>query len=195
MIEIISVTGEALQPYLPEAARLRMEVFREFPYLYDGTEEYEREYLSTYSRSGRCIIVLAVRDGRVIGVSTGLPLAEADESFRRPFLDSGRDIEGIFYFGESVLALEERGQGIGHRFFDEREKHAVNLGYGVTAFCAVEREDKHPLKPATYRSNDAFWSKRGYIKHPELVAGLEWQQIDRPEAEVRNRLVFWVKGW
>ncbi|RYD80612.1 MAG: N-acetyltransferase [Verrucomicrobiaceae bacterium] len=194
MIEVFSVTGESLQPYLPEAARLRMKVFREYPYLYDGTEEYERAYLATYGASRNAVIVLAVRDGRVVGVSTGLPLAEADEAFQKPFLDAGWDVSGVFYFGESVLAKNERGQGIGHRFFDEREKHAAELGYATTAFCAVERPEDHPLKPAYHRPNDAFWTKRGYRKIPELHAELEWRQVDRGETEVNNRLVFWVKG-
>lgn len=194
MVEIFSATGAALRPYLPEAARLRMEVFREFPYLYDGTEEYERGYLSSYSNSTNGVIVLAIRSGSVIGVSTGLPLAEADPAFQKPFLDTGWDVHSIFYFGESVLAVSERGQGIGHRFFDEREKHAASLGYSVTAFCAVERPADHPLRPQDYRSNDAFWTRRGYQKMPDLHTELEWQQVDQPEQETRNRLVFWLKA-
>jgi len=194
MIEVFNVTGESLQPYLPEAARLRMEVFREYPYLYAGTEEYERGYLATYGASRNAVIVLAVRSGLVVGVSTGLPLADADEAFQIPFLDAGWDVSGMFYFGESVLAKNERGQGIGHRFFDEREKHAAELGYATTAFCAVERPEDHPLKPADHRPNDPFWTKRGYRKIPELHADLEWRQVDSGETEVSNRLVFWVKG-
>jgi GNAT superfamily N-acetyltransferase len=193
MIEVFSVTGESLRPHLAEAARLRIAVFREYPYLYQGTEEYERGYLATYGNSKNAVIVLAVRDGRAVGISTGLPLSEADEAFQKPFLDAGWDISTVFYFGESVLAQEERGQGIGHRFFDEREKHAASLGYAVTAFCAVLRPEDHPLKPADYHTNEAFWMKRGYRKVPELQAELEWQQVDSEGLEVRNRLDFWVR--
>ncbi len=194
MIEVFSVTGESLRPYLQDAARLRIEVFREYPYLYDGTEEYERGYLAAYAQSPASVIVLAVRASRVVGVSTGLPLAEADEAFRKPFLDAGWDISKVFYFGESVLAKEERGQGIGHRFFDERERHAAELGFSTTAFCAVQRPDDHPMKPSDYRSNDAFWTKRGYLQTPELHAELEWKQVDTGDEEVSNRLIFWTKG-
>jgi hypothetical protein len=35
-IRIERCSGAALQPCIPELARLRFEVFREFPYLYDG---------------------------------------------------------------------------------------------------------------------------------------------------------------
>jgi len=35
-IRIKRYSGAALQQYIPELARLRIEVFRDFPYLYDG---------------------------------------------------------------------------------------------------------------------------------------------------------------
>ena len=36
-----------LRPFLKDLARLRMEVFHDFPYLYDGTAEYEEKSLET----------------------------------------------------------------------------------------------------------------------------------------------------
>jgi len=189
MIEIRRLTGAAILPHLSDVARLRIRVFREFPYLYDGSEDYERVYLESYAASPRSVCVLALDDGEVVGASTGLPLEESDEAFRRPFADAGIDEREVFYFGESVLDRAYRGQGIGHRFFDEREAHAAELGFTMTAFCAVERPDDHPLKPADHRSNDAFWTKRGYAIRPDLKARLSWKQVDST-SEVGNVLVF-----
>ena len=42
------LSGPALEPWLDALGALRIRVFREYPYLYDGTLEYEREYLRTY---------------------------------------------------------------------------------------------------------------------------------------------------
>ena len=193
MIEVIRVSGEAIRPYVKEVARLRIEVFSEYPYLYDGSEDYEREYLSVYSASERSVIVLAIRDGQVVGASTGLPLEDADEAFRKPFEDAQMDISRIFYFGESVLRKSERSQGIGHRFFDERETHAREHGFSITTFCAVQRSSDHPMKPDDYRENDAFWIKRGYEKAVGMVAELGWEQIDQPGTETQNYLAFWLK--
>ena len=193
MIEIIRVSGEAIRPYVAEVARLRIEVFREYPYLYEGSEDYEREYLSVYSASERSVIVLAITDGQIIGASTGLPLEDADEAFQKPFWEIQMDIARIFYFGESVLRKSARGQGIGHRFFDEREIHAKEHGFPITTFCAVQRPSDHPMKPEDYRENDAFWKKRGYEKATDLVAELSWEQIDKPGTETRNQLAFWLK--
>ncbi|BCU78800.1 GNAT family acetyltransferase [Luteolibacter sp. LG18] len=178
---------------MKDLASLRISVFREFPYLYDGSEHYESDYLRSYATSSGGVIVLALDGEKVVGVSTGLPLAEADEAFQTPFREAGIPVEEVFYLGESVLAKEYRGRGIGHRFFDEREAHAEELGYKVTSFCAVERPANHPLCPAAYHSNDVFWTKRGYVKRPELQCRLSWKQVDA-EDEVENVLTFRTRG-
>ena len=191
-IEIRRAAGADVAEYLEDAARLRISVFREFPYLYEGDEESEREYLGHYTECPGSVFVLAICDGRIAGVSTGLPLAEADPVFQKPFIDAALRPADWFYFGESVLDRAWRGKGIGHRFFDEREAHARGLGFTKTCFCSVKREPGHPLCPEGYRPNDLFWTKRGYVKQPELRANLAWKQIDATE-EVENELVFWTR--
>ena len=43
--------GADTSSLLDNLAALRIEVFRDFPYLYEGSTEYEKEYLKTYSLS------------------------------------------------------------------------------------------------------------------------------------------------
>lgn len=187
------LTGPEVAGHLEDAARLRISVFREFPYLYDGDQAAEREYLTGYAACPGSVFVVAESEGRVVGVSTGLPLEAADPAFREPFEAAGMNLAEWFYFGESVLAPEWRGRGIGHRFFDEREAHARRLGFAKTCFCAVERPTDHPLKPSGYHANDGFWSRRGYLRQPHLRARFAWRQIDSAGSEVKNDLVFWAQ--
>jgi GNAT superfamily N-acetyltransferase len=191
-VEINTCVGAEVAPWLADAARLRIEVFREFPYLYDGNEDSERAYLTSYAKSERSVFVLVLRGGEVVGVSTGLPLLEAAEAFQEPFREAGWNLEEVFYFGESVLRRDLRGGGIGHRFFDEREAHAARHGFKVTAFCAVDREPDHPLQPEGYQPLDKFWERRGYRREHAMVAALNWRQVDAG-AEVENRLTFWTR--
>ena len=191
--ELRRVTGTGVVDYLQDAARLRISVFREFPYLYAGDEEAEREYLAGYGGCPGSVFVIALGDGKVVGVSTGLPLADAAEAFQAPFKTAGLSPGEWFYCGESVLDPAWRGRGIGHRFFDEREAHARELGLRRTCFCAVERPADHPLRPPGYRPNDLFWGKRGYVKRPDLRARLSWKQVDSAGTEVANDLVFWLR--
>ena len=123
-MEVRVLTGEALLAALPDVARLRIEVFRAWPYLYDGDLAYEEGYLRPYADSPRAIVVGALDRGRLVGAATGAPLVEHAEDFAAAFAGSGLDMSKIFYCAESVLLPGYRGQGVGHAFFDEREAHA-----------------------------------------------------------------------
>src|SRR5690242_19351414 len=48
-IRIERATGAAIEGYLDVLAALRIRVFREYPYLYDGSLAYEQEYLASYA--------------------------------------------------------------------------------------------------------------------------------------------------
>ncbi len=54
-LSITTVTGTELKPIITSLAQLRIEVFREFPYLYDGDLDYEETYLDTYLQSDKSI--------------------------------------------------------------------------------------------------------------------------------------------
>lgn len=193
-VQLQTLIGSEIHPYLDSVARLRIEVFRSFPYLYDGDMAYERSYVDTYSRSSRSLFVLA-RDGdKIVGAATGIPMEDETDAFKKPFLEQGYDPETIFYFGESVLLPEYRGQGIGVSFFRHREGYARELG-GFThcCFCAVERPADHPLRPADYQPLDGFWQKRGYRKVPELATEYRWKDVGE-EVETAKPMTFWLKA-
>lgn len=191
--DILILKGRRIADYLHELARLRTAVFREYPYLYDGSEAYERQYLQRYADCPDALVVLVLDRDRAVGCSTALPLVAADAEFRAPFERHGPDPEQVFYFGESVLLPDWRGRGLGHRFFDLREAHAATLGLPVTAFCAVDRAADDPRRPPQYRPLDAFWRKRGYRRCPELQAHFRWKEIDGAD-EIDHRLTFWLKA-
>lgn len=192
-IRILRLTGSEILPYIDALAELRITVFREFPYLYDGSFAYEQKYLKRYTSSDKTVVVLALDGNHVVGASTGMPMSDEDPMVWRPFESAGLDRNAYFYFGESVLLKEYRGQGIGVRFFEEREAHALGLGYTLTTFCAVDRPADHPRKPAGYTPLHAFWRKRGYVEHPELKATFSWQDLDE-ESESDKHLTFWIKS-
>jgi len=184
--------GAEVVPHLDAVARLRIAVFREWPYLYEGGLEYEREYLSAYANSPDSVFVLAFDDDAVVGASTGLPLADDSAEFQAPFLESGPRVDQVFYCGESVLLPEYRGRGIGHAFFDHREAHARELGgFRWTAFCAVDRDPGDPRRPPEHRGNEVFWSKRGYERQPGMTMRLRWNERGRGDCE--HALTFWLR--
>ncbi|HEU0152387.1 MAG TPA: GNAT family N-acetyltransferase [Arenimonas sp.] len=188
-----TVPGPGIGPWLDAVARLRIAVFRDWPYLYAGDFDYEQAYLQAYARSPDSVFVLAFDGEAVVGAATGLPLADDTPEFRQPFLDAGRDPGEVFYFGESVLLPAYRGRGIGHRFFDEREAHARALGrFTVAGFCAVDRRHDDPRRPEGHRGNEAFWAGRGYVRQPGLTVHLAWQEIGETAATTKP-LTFWLR--
>lgn len=63
-------------------AKLRIAVFRDRPYLYDGDVGYEREYLDAYAQSADSVVVLAGDGDQVIGARTGIPLPQDSAEFQ-----------------------------------------------------------------------------------------------------------------
>ena len=189
-----ALTGADLTAALPELARLRMTVFRDWPYLYDGSLAYEQEYLAKFAAAKGAVCIAAFDGSRMVGASTGGPLRETDAEFIAPFTNAGYDTARVFYCGESVLLTSHRGHGLGHVFFDGREGHARKLGgFAWSSFCRVVRPDAHPLKPKDYRPLDDFWRKRGYEPAPGIVASYDWKDVDQP-APTSHPMQFWLKS-
>ena len=191
-IRLETLTGAAIAEVVPDLARLRVEIFRDWPYLYDGDLGYERRYLAKYADLDGATIVVARDGARVVGASTALPLAAAEAAMQAPFRAAGMDPRDWYYFGESVLETTYRGRGIGVAFFAGREARAAALGYRRTTFCAVERPADHQLRPRDHVPLDAFWSRRGYVRRPGLRASFDWRDIDQP-AETPHPMVFWTR--
>jgi GNAT superfamily N-acetyltransferase len=189
-----SLTGHAMCEAIPALARLRVAVFRDWPYLYDGTLDYESAYLRRFAASEDAVVIAACDGGEIVGAATGAPLGDHAEDFARAFAGDAFNIDSIFYCGESVLLPAYRGQGLGHAFFDGREAHARALQrFTHITFCGVVRPDNHPLRPATYRPLDDFWMKRGYRKADGLTTTYTWKDIDQV-GETAKAMQFWLKA-
>ena len=138
-------------------------------------------------------MIVVARDGdRIVGASTGAPMADHADDFAAAFADRPEPLAQIFYCAESVLLPDWRGQGLGHRFFDARESHARNLGFHYSAFCSVERAGDHPARPADYQPLDTFWRKRGYAPLPGVKAAFSWKDIGQTAASDKL-LQFWMR--
>ncbi|MDP3908183.1 GNAT family N-acetyltransferase [Novosphingobium sp.] len=186
------LTGADLRAALDDLAALRIAVFAAFPYLYDGSAEYEREYLAEFSAAPAAVLIAAFDGARIVGAATASPLSAQDNAIREPFLRAGIDPAGISYFGESVLLPDYRGQGIGHAFFDHREAAARQWGAAQASFCAVVRPGDHPARPADYTPLDTFWRRRGYTPVDGLTGEFNWQEHGEP-GESPKPMQFWMR--
>ncbi len=197
-IRIERLKGPALAGGIRHLARLRMRVFREWPYLYDGDPAYEEDYLSDFTTGAGAIIVAAIDTDAIVGAATGAPLGEHTTDFIPLFEAHGFDPDTAFYCGESVLLAPYRGRGIGHAFFDHREAHArqqrsqTGASYRVSSFCGVVRDGADPRCPPDYRPLDGFWLKRGYRPVDGMIGHYAWREVGDHE-ETRKSMQFWVR--
>lgn len=187
-----SLTGAAAGAVLDDLARLRIAVFRDYPYLYDGDLAYERRYLGSYAESAGGVVVAAFDGDRMVGAATGLPLADEPAHVAAPFVAAGIDPAEVFYLGESVLLPTYRGRGLGHAFFDGREARARALGLKTCAFCAVVRPADHARRPADWRPLDPFWTARGYACRPDMETAFSWRDLGEAE-ETAKPMRFWLR--
>lgn len=191
-LEFRTLTGSDVSAALDDLAHLRITVFKEWPYLYDGDLDYERRYMTSYQDNPNAILVGAFAGAQLVGAATGMGLLGHDAAFAQALEGHSADLSEIFYCAESVLLPQYRGQGAGHAFFDHRETFAREQGYRYSAFCGVIRPTDHPLAPTGYRPLDPFWHKRGYAPVENAIAHLKWRDIGNDDNTAKP-LQFWMR--
>lgn len=193
-ISFVLVKGNDLQNYFKDIARIRITVFKEWPYLYLGSEDYEREYLQVYFKNERSLGILVKDADQVVGISTLMPLDGEHEDLKNPLLQAGYDISRIFYYSESCLLPAYRGKGIYKEFFRLREEHVRSFGadYDKVCFCSVIRPDNHPLRPRDYRPLDPIWQSFEFNKVENPKMSYDWTDLNESE-ETKKYLSVWFK--
>ena len=191
-MQVRRLTRAEVEAAFDDLARLRIAVFRDFPYLYEGDVDYERRYLATYMASPGAVVIGAFDGERLVGAATASPLGDLFHEFAAPFEARGLDPAEFFYFGESVLEKAYRGRGVGVRFFQERERAARESGFTACVFSAVVRPLDHPGRPASYQPLESFWKKRGYDRIEGLTTLFSWRDVGESE-ETAKPMEFWSK--
>lgn len=185
--------GAQIEDHKLQLAQLRMTVFRDWPYLYEGDLDYEQKYLDYYIRTPRSFALLVYDGDTLVGATTAMPLADEAQAMHRPFAEAGFDVQRVFYNAESILLPAYRGRGLYRRFFDEREDYARSFGeFDWITHCAVQRPQDHPMRPADYQPLDEVWRHFGYEPRPDLIAVYPWRDVGHTE-ETEKPLMFWIK--
>ena len=185
--------GPKAKPHVKDMANLRIQIFREYPYLYEGTLDHEIKYLEPYFSCPKSFVALCFENNKVIGMTTAIPLQSETKELIKSFTDFGMNPTEICYYGESVLLKEYRGRGIGHEFMKIREAYARSLkNVKYACFCSIVKPEYDPLKPRGYKALAKFWNSQGFFKVEGLTTQFTWRQISEKE-ESPKTMQFWMK--
>lgn len=174
--------------YLAQLAEMRIQVFREYPYLYEGNLDYEFDYLERYVQCPSAIL-LALLDsaGQAWGVCTGIPLIHEDPVLSAPI--PGNHQSG-FYIGEVLILPQARGQGWGAKLLEAIIDLSQKLGFKQHYLYTVV-EPAHN-RPPHYHSPAKLWRKIGFEPTP-IQCSFEWKRWDQEHPQ-NHTMELWQRS-
>lgn len=190
-LDIKILSGTEARPYFNEIAQFAISMFREFPYLFEGTLEYEKEYLETYFVSEKCTLILVFAGNELVSFTSSIPLNEEMAEIQAPFLKAGIDTSSYLYIGEAMIKKEYQGMKLLRTLLQHHIARAAQWGLKYGAFMTVDRPENHPLKPVDYVSLEPIWEHYGCKHRSDLTVKLAWPQVDSSGKEVDNTLSIW----
>lgn len=191
-ISMSLLTGAAINDGIDDIATLRLNIFREYPYLYEGCRNDEINYLRTYVEASDSCVILVYDSGTIAGAITGMPLCHEGAQMREAFAGTAVSVDELYYIGEILLYPAYRNKSLGLKLFEQMESHIRSLGPYNRIVCAtVERPDNHPLRPANFTPITKFLARTGFRILPAITTHFTWCETDGIERN--HSMQFWFK--
>ena len=199
VIDIQVYDGASLTPGIAILTEFRLRSFREFPYLYAGTEEGEQEHMTGYIANPTARLLLARDtdfDEKVVGVAIGTLLSTETEILRQmgePLRNLGIVPEEFYYLGEMIFVPGYWRRGIGRQMLEVLKAAGREQGANRFGFLAVFREPNDSRRPAGHIDSGVIFRRFGF-ENTNIFVTFDWTTIhaDGRVAKSSNRLSFWV---
>lgn len=186
------LTGAAITDALDDLATLRLDIFPEYPYLYQGQRGDELNYLVSYAETPGACVIIASEGVMVIGAATGMPLVHEDAQMLDAFAETTLPLSETYYVGELLLRPAFRNCGLGQKLLARLESHIRSLDCYRTLTCAtVVRPDDHPLRPSNYIPITRFLARTGFSRLTGVATHFRWREIDGVKRD--HAMQFWIK--
>ena len=185
------LSGTAIGDALDYLAMLRLDIFPEYPYLYQGGRDDELTYLGTYAKTPDACVILAYDGWTVVGAATGMPLIHEDAQMLKAFDGTAFSLNEAYYVGELLFRPTYRNGGLGRKLLDRFEGHIRSLGYRMLTCATVERPDDHPLRPPDHIPITRFLARTGFVRLPGVTTNFIWRETDGVKRD--HPMQFWSK--
>lgn len=193
-----SYISTQLQPHLSDVAEFRVKHFRNYPYLYDGNLDYEKNYLAGLANDKKSLLIKAYdSNNHLIAVSTSVPLVTGSDilkSATESFATAGYDPGSIYYYGEIIIEPQYRGFGISAIIYKMQDDYAKLNKFKFIALATVIRSDNDLRKPANHQPSDPIWNRFGFTK-TNIIFDYDWPTIqsDFLTENESHKMVYWLK--
>jgi GNAT superfamily N-acetyltransferase len=186
------LTGAAIAGVLDDLATLRLDIFREYPYLYEGRSEDELNYLGTYAKTPDACVILAYHGHAVVGAVAGIPLIQEAPQMRAAFAETAFPLNEVYYVGELLFRPAYRSCGLGQKLLARLEHYIQSLSSYRKLTCAtVVRPDDHPLRPRDYIPITRFLARTGFARLSGVTTHFSWRETDGVKRD--HPMQFWSK--
>lgn len=187
------LNGAQIEEHLEAIAQLRIDIFREYPYLYKGDASYEKKYVQTYADSKQSVVIVALDGSALAGAMTGIPLLDEMDELKTPFASGPYSLESIYYVGELLFYPVYRDKGLGSIMLNQLEEYVRQIGGFRHLTCAtVIRPDNHSMRPAGFKPIERFLNHANFVKLEGVTASLAWPGLDGKTRH--HALQFWMKS-
>lgn len=189
--------GIQMLSLLPMASQWFMQMYQEFPYLYQGNDSYEHDYTKMYHDVAHAVMAVASVENTYVGMALGLPVYAVDFVPLGALLqEKGYCPQQVFYISDVIVQEKYRKLGIATQLMRVMQEQALSWGYTSLCLATVVRDSSHPLCPSTFQSSDRLWLKLGFLKTDILLEPIIWPTV-QPDGTVQdyaNSMVLWIKS-
>ena len=189
------VTGKAINDCFEAIATLRLMVFSEYPYCYQGSFEDEQKHFGQYTcHEDRSLAVLFEKN-QIIGLSTRIPAASALPLLGRavPELERrGVNIEQHYYVIESMIKQAFRGKKRGQLLYQEHEVFIRRRGYQTN--CLLTLATESTITSVEKKPFTSLWHWLGF-KKTAIQTSFTWltRMFDHLVREQSHVFDFWAR--
>lgn len=176
-LRIESLSGAESKKYFEDFARLRIEIFREYPYLYEGTVENERNYIENYLSNPQSRIFVLFDGDKICGMLTTVPMSGEYQDIIASFEKTGLKSSESFYLGDMILQKEYRNRKLFPIFFNAALEHAKCKGFKTLSLMCIVCKDADWGRPAEFRDVVRLCEKIGFTKIDGGVIELKWASL------------------
>lgn len=196
-VTIEIVTGRDIANYINAIADFRINIFKEYPYLYEGNIDAEYDYLKNYLTNNQSILVIAKSQKKIIGLATGVPVMSDFpllQGVRDEYLRRNIDPSLYYYYGEVIIDKNFRGKKIGSKLRQLMDEKIKTWNFHNVCVFTVIREKEHALRPKNYIDMEKILEHLGFQRSGYEIH-CKWPTIiNKDKVEIiENTMELWEK--